>query len=257
MQKFLLYENRCVIREHYRKAKKRLLLLDYDGTLVNIARMPAEAKPTAQVYDALNRLAADENNKVALLSGRDSHTLGKWFNIKEITYGAEHGALLKAAGENDWHPVTEFDTSWKTDIQKALSSFVELYPGSFVEEKEYSLVWHYRLSYMENELKEITELCKVLQLLPAAALVYIRQGKKILEIGCQGANKGIAAKMLLSHHNPDFVLAIGDDKTDEDMFSVLRQDKQYTIKVGIEDTRARFCVINPGLVLSLLEFLTG
>lgn len=255
VQKYLSFENRYYIRERYKIARKRLLLLDYDGTLVNIAKVPSEAVPDTRIRELLNLLADDGNNIVVLLSGRDRNTLDNWFNNEKIIYGAEHGALLKLAYESEWRAIGEFDVSWKPEVKRTLDTFADLYAGSFVEEKEYSLVWHYRLTEIKNESKELATMCQTLQKLDSANYINIKQGKKILEVSCPSVNKGVATNALLRIYDPAFVLAIGDDTTDEDMFSALQADNYFTIKVGFENTRAKFCVINPGLVLSFLEFL--
>ncbi|MGZ3861689.1 MAG: trehalose-phosphatase [Bacteroidia bacterium] len=257
IQKHLSFETRYLVREYYKKAKKRLLLLDYDGTLVNIARTPEEAVPGARVIQLLDSLADDENNIVVLLSGRDKNTLEKWFRNEKIIYAAEHGALLKLAMEKEWHPIGEFDVNWKPEMKKALEIFSVLHQGSFVEEKEYSLVWHYRLCDLKNESKELAAVYNSLEKLDSSSMVKIKQGKKIIDITCPSANKGVATDLLLHIFRPGFVLAIGDDTTDEDMFSSLQQMNHYTVKVGLEDTKAKFCVINPGLAFSFLEFLSG
>lgn len=257
IQKFLSYESRYQIRGDYQKARKRLLLLDYDGTLVNIAKTPEAAAPGSRVHDLLNSLTRDENNIVVLLSGRDRKTLEKWFRNDKLIYGAEHGAILKLAGEKEWGYLGKFNTSWKPEIKKVLDGFARLYEGSFVEEKEYSLVWHYRLCELKNESKELAAICWELERLDSTRLTNVKQGKKILEVSCPAANKGAATCALLEIYRPGFVLAIGDDSTDEDMFSALPEEQYHTIKVGFENTKAKFCVINPGLVLSFLEFLAG
>jgi trehalose 6-phosphate synthase/phosphatase len=257
IQKFLSFEIRNQIREKYKKSGKRLLLLDYDGTLVNIVSHPDQAVPDSRVVELLNNLTADEKNIVVLISGRDRNTIDKWFHNSQILYVAEHGALIKFVGHNTWVSFEEIKSDWKPDIKKILEVLVGLYSGSFIEEKEYSLVWHYRMTQIRNESKEIADACQSILEFDSSNCIKLKRGKKILEVSYATVNKGDAATKFIHVFRPDFTLAIGDDATDEDMFGVLRTENEISIKVGTENTKAKYCVVNPGLVLSFLEFLTS
>jgi trehalose 6-phosphate synthase/phosphatase len=84
--------------------------------------------------------------------------------------------------------------------------------------------------------------------------VQVLQGSKVIEVRNAGVNKGSAAKLWLSNASYDFVLAVGDDWTDEDMFAAM-PDSAYTIRVGITPSRARYNLRGPREVLQLLQQL--
>lgn len=255
--KFMGRDAQSNIKHQFKKSKKRLLLFDYDGTLVRITHPPDRAKPGDRVRELLERLSADERNIVVLISGRDKDTIEKWFGCRKVLYVAEHGALFKLPESNKWLPISELNTSWKPEMKRILEKFTNLYEGSFVEEKEYSLVWHYRKTTFRNESKELAEMSRKLQALDSSSGFKVSHGKKILELVCMTVNKGVIASKFLNTYRPDFVLALGDDTTDEDMFWALEASEYYTIKVGVEETRAKYKILNAGLVLSFLELLAS
>jgi trehalose 6-phosphate synthase/phosphatase len=189
---------------------------------------------------------------VVLLSGRDHFTMDKWFGDYGVELIAEHGIWHKQHGE--WQQVRELNSSWKSELHPVLESFVEKTPGSFIEEKPFSLVFHYRRS--DSWLTEI----RVPQLLNALAQVCgqfnldIVDGNKIIEIRIPGIDKGNAAQKWLSHRVWDFILCVGDDKTDEDMFGVM-PDHAYTIKVGTQPSKAKMRIKSSDKVIELLQHM--
>lgn len=139
-------------------------------------------------------------------------------------------------------------------IRRILQKVTDRVPGSFVENKEFSLAWHYRASdpdlasMKEKELEE-----SLSNDLPALGLV-IQKGNKVLEIKDIKANKGLTALMVMKSLPSDFVGAIGDDLTDESVFSTLPQSA-YTFKVGLGETGARSRFRDVTEVLSFLSKL--
>ncbi len=228
------------IVERYLRAKKRLFLLDYDGTLVPFASRPEEAVPDGEILELLTKLASAESNEVVIVSGRDKNTLDKWFGNLPVSLIAEHGALVKRKGE-DWEVSVPQDLSWKSAVRQVLEYYVDRTPGSFIEEKEFSIVWHYR--NVDPELAELraNELKDTLSGIIQGSRLTVLQGSKVIEVRHASVNKGVAVKKWLEESDWGFILAAGDDWTDEDMFKVLPSDA-YSIKVGIEATEARFNV---------------
>ncbi len=228
------------IVERYLRAKKRLFLLDYDGTLVPFASRPEEAVPDGEILELLTKLANAESNEVVIVSGRDKNTLDKWFGNLPVSLIAEHGALVKRKGE-DWEVTVPQDLSWKSAVRQVLEYYVDRTPGSFIEEKEFSIVWHYR--NVDPELAELraNELKDTLSGIIQGSRLTVLQGSKVIEVRHASVNKGVAVKKWLEESDWGFILAAGDDWTDEDMFKVLPSDA-YSIKVGIEATEARFNV---------------
>lgn len=237
----------------YRKSDQRLILLDYDGTLISFFERPEDAEPDEGVLQLLERISSDMKNEVVLISGRDKNTLEKWFGVN-AGYAAEHGAQIKEKG-GEWRTMGSLRNDWKRKIRPILELYVDRTPGSFIEEKEFSLVWHYRKADPELGQVMAAELIDNLAVKTPSNL-QVLEGNKVVEIKNSGVNKGRVASHWLAKKNWDFVLAIGDDVTDEDIFSALPKTA-YSIKVGTGASIARFRLDSPSSVLSLLKELVG
>lgn len=241
------------VENAFSRASRKLLLLDYDGTLVPFADMPELARPTEELLKILVLPSYDPTVDIVLVSGRDRQQLQKWFSELDIGLVAEHGVWLKPVG-SDWKLLKPLVNDWKDGIRSILRTFVDRLPGSFVEEKEYSLAWHYRRSDPELASVRAKELVENLVEFTANTDVQVLNGNKVVEVRNAGVNKGVAGLYWLSLHDYDFVLAIGDDWTDEDLFRAL-PDSAYTIKVGMSQSHARYNVYNHLAVIKLLSRL--
>src|SRR6266542_3377609 len=115
------------IARAYAAARRRLLLLDYDGTLVDLAPTPPEAKPTAQVIDVLTRLGNDPHNTVVIVSGRDCQTLDAWLGSLPIHLVAEHGGFTKQRGQ-PWKTAMPTDNQWKKQLRPIMETSVSAVP---------------------------------------------------------------------------------------------------------------------------------
>ncbi|PIB37048.1 bifunctional alpha,alpha-trehalose-phosphate synthase (UDP-forming)/trehalose-phosphatase [Reichenbachiella sp. 5M10] len=241
------------IRKDYLQAKQRLLFLDYDGTLTGFHPDPQLAVPNEELYQILDQLIEKENTRVVIISGRDKNTLQKWFDNRPIDLIAEHGVWLRQVG-GDWETITHLTDVWKGDIKDVLEGYVNRTPGSFIEEKDYSLVWHYRK--VETGLGELRtrELMSHLKYLTSNMNLQVLEGDKVMEIKSTEVNKGRAAASWLKRYTADFVLAIGDDWTDEDTFKAM-PDSAFTIKVGGNQSAAKYSILGPEKVRGLLRKL--
>lgn len=237
----------------YAKSRKRLLLLDYDGTLVGFQGKPAQAEPDEEIISSLQSLSSNANNTVVIISGRDRATLEKWLGNLKVALVAEHGGWIRQKNE-DWQSLEPFTGDWKDTIRPILELYSDRTAGSSVEEKDFSLVWHYRMADPELAYLREQELRGALLNLTENLNVGVFEGNKILEIRNVGVNKGRAAEFWTTKRDWDFLLAAGDDYTDEEMFSVL-PDGAYSIKVGISISKARFNVDNMNEIRSLLKEL--
>ncbi|VAW26806.1 Alpha,alpha-trehalose-phosphate synthase [UDP-forming] / Trehalose-6-phosphate phosphatase, partial [hydrothermal vent metagenome] len=233
------------------KAKKRLILLDYDGTLVNFRANPNSARPTKAVYSTIEKLCKEQKNKVVIISGRDKETLGKWFGSYKIDLIAEHGAWHKSV-EGEWVQFNHLNVEWKTSLTPLIQQFVDRTPGSFMEEKNYSLAWHYRKT--DPGLAEIRkhELIEQLSHFITGKSLQVMEGNKVLEVKNDEINKGKATLRLIKNNTFDFILAIGDDHTDEDTFKAL-PDNATTLKVGFSETAAKYNINAVENVIALLQ----
>src|SRR5215468_1777612 len=246
---------RSELMRDFRRCENRLLLFDYDGTLVPFASSPELAVPSPRLLRILGSLGDDPRNETALVTGRDRATLERWFHGLRVSFGAEHGICVKDWG-GDWQVLKYFDLDWKERLLPTLETYADRVPGAFVEQKEFSLVWHYRAVDPEQGRAAARELTDHLLAFTANIDVKVLRGSKVIEIRNAGVNKGAAARHWLSKRKFDFILAIGDDTTDEEMFAALPAGT-YTFHVGASRTRARFYLRDPSEVLQLLEELAG
>jgi trehalose 6-phosphate synthase/phosphatase len=245
---------RAEMAEAYRTSGRRLLLLDYDGTLMPFNPRPDQVQPDGEVLEILEQLTADPNNRTVIVSGRDRHTLDRWLGQLDLDIIAEHGVWIRHRGQ-PWETIEALDNQWKDEIRPLLRVYVDRTPGSFLEEKEFSLVWHYRRANPELATVRVNELREALRDLTSNLNVGVLEGNKVLEVKNAGINKGTAALRWLGEHPWDFVLAVGDDWTDEDTFEIL-PETAYSVKVGLYPSRARFNVSSTSDVRRLLQMLT-
>ena len=192
---------------------------------------------------------------MVIISGRDRKTLDNWFGPFDVNLVGEHGVWIKERGE-DWRLIEPLKNDWKEEIRPILELFTDRTPGSFIEEKEYSLVWHYRRANPELAAIRSRELKETLLDLTQNRDIGVLEGNKVIEVKKVGISKGKAALNWLEKENWDFILAIGDDWTDEDVFEVL-PEKAYSVKVGFGFSRAAYRIESPEKVRELLGQLGG
>jgi trehalose 6-phosphate synthase/phosphatase len=243
-----------LIRECSR-SRTRLFLLDYDGTLVGFKGRPRQAGPDAELLEILGALASDPRNTVAIVSGRDKGTLEQWLGSLPINIIAEHGGWIREQG-HPWRSFQPVNEDWKETIRPILELYSDRTPGSLVEEKSFCLVWHYRRADPELAYVRQHELRDALVNLTENMDVGVFEGSKILEVRKHGINKGRAAEYLMQQKEHGFLVAVGDDYTDEEMFAVM-PETACSVKVGASISKARFNVDTVQDVRSLLRRLTG
>jgi trehalose 6-phosphate synthase/phosphatase len=242
------------LMKDYITGEKRLIFLDYDGTLVSFAKTPEGAKPDRKLLNLLTKIARPSQNKVVLISGRDRPTLDGWFGKFNVDLIAEHGVWLKE-GQADWRTIQILKKVWKREIRPLLELFVDRTPGSLLEEKDFSLVWHYRQADPDLAAIRLMELKDALIDLTENLHLEIMDGNKVIEIKNAGINKGTAALRWIDRGWWDFIMAIGDDVTDENMFAIM-PDRVHSIKVGLHPSRARFFLDSVKEVRDFLKELT-
>ena len=241
------------IVQRFRKAARRLLLFDYDGTLVPIVKHYSEAAPGTGLLELLAGLTADSRTELVIVTGRDRTTIRNWIKVKNCGFIAEHGAWIMEKG-GTWKNLKPVSAEWKEQILPILETYCDRLPGSFIEEKEFSLTWHFRSAEPELGMLRAKELTDYLINFTANQDLQILQGKKIVETRLAGINKGEAVRNWLQSRKYDFILAAGDDWTDEDLFRALPK-KAFSIKVGLAASLARFNVVNYAEITGLLQEL--
>ena len=235
----------------YREAANRILFLDYDGTLTGFRSDPQKASPDAELFELLDRLHRQSRTDFFLISGRDKDTFSKWFLDKEYAMIVEHGVWISEGGKQ-FQMLENVKNDWMDKIRPVLESFVDRTPGSFIEDKNYSLAWHYRNTDPDFGQKRASELNTVLTSLIANDDLSVLNGNKVMEIKSSNVNKGRAAMRMISRKEYDFIFAVGDDWTDEFMFQELPEEA-ITVKVGRMKTQARYYLDGIGPVRELIK----
>tara|TARA_A100001015_G_scaffold162829_1_gene180949 strand:- start:629 stop:2827 length:2199 start_codon:yes stop_codon:yes gene_type:complete len=240
------------IKEAYNKSEKRLLLLDYDGTLVGFNENPNKAKPTDSLLKLLEDMSNQKNTDIVIISGRPHLFLEEHFARLNLTLVAEHGLFIKLP-QAHWHEKKGVSTEWKEHLLPILDTFTDNTPGTFIEHKKNSLAWHYRKTDPELGITRSVELKTVLSSLLPNELTLL-DGNKVLELLPANINKGVVALDILNSKNYDFILVAGDDVTDENMFTNLPSEA-FKIKVGKKKTAADYYTRNFLGFISLLQKL--
>jgi trehalose 6-phosphate synthase/phosphatase len=244
-----------LIVSDYKKSENRILFLDYDGTLSGFKKNPEDAKPDEELYSILSSLTKDKSNTLVIISGRDKDTLERWFKgNSNIHFIAEHGVWLKNPG-SDWLMMEQIDNDWKSSILPILEYYVDQTPNTFIEEKNFSLVWHYRKADPDLGIQRSWELKEQLRNMTANLNLEIMDGDKVIEIKFSGINKGRAANKKIGNLKYDFIIAVGDDWTDEYTFEAMPENA-YTIKVGTKTTKASLYIESVDMVRELLKNLS-
>lgn len=231
-------KNRKSIIEHYEKAEKRLILLDYDGTLVGFQDNPEMLAPDKELTKLIRTLAGNSKNDLYLISGRKKENLEAWFADLPIGLIAEHGSFIRQSNK-DWKSEFYGKSHWKKKIQKLLESYTEKIPDSFIEEKTHALAWHYRKVPGEIGVRGAREIVQMLRTRTMDLGIQVLNGNKVIEVTAASINKGNAVRNLMRQKDYDFILAIGDDTTDEFMFRQL-PSQAISIKVGTAESAAKY-----------------
>ncbi len=249
---YLTDDDSVKMADAYAKAKNRIFFFDYDGTLVPIVREPEDAIISKETKEIVAELA--RRDTVIVISGRDRKFLLNVVGDLPVHIVAEHGALIRKKGEKEFVMNPAYEENWKDDIRPILELYVKRCPGAFVEEKETSLAWHYRTADdHEYALRRAQELAWQLKsFIQPEQNLQIIEGNMVIEVKKTAFNKGTSAKAFVEEGDYDFILAMGDDTTDEDMFEAL-PDSAYTVKVGDALSMAKKHIKNQYAVMELLN----
>uniref|UniRef100_A0A7V5XIC4 Glucosylglycerol-phosphate synthase n=1 Tax=Thermodesulfobacterium geofontis TaxID=1295609 RepID=A0A7V5XIC4_9BACT len=241
------------IKESFHKSSNKILFLDYDGTLVPLVSKPYLAYPDKELKNLLKSLSEIPNTDIVIISGRKKEDLDKWFNGLKLNFICEHGIFIKKYNK-DWETSANFSSDFKKTIKNIMEVYVDRLPQSFIEEKEFSIVFHYRNADPELANLRVVELIDELLVLTGNMQVNLILGNKVVEVRPTGIDKGVAANIFLKEKPYDFILAAGDDTTDEDLFINLPENT-ITIKVGVGGSFAKYSVKSYIEIRNLLESL--
>ncbi|XP_050219630.1 probable alpha,alpha-trehalose-phosphate synthase [UDP-forming] 11 [Mercurialis annua] len=248
----------------------RLILLDYDGTMKSSCSI--DKAPRSDVISILNCLCSDPKNVVFVVSGRGKDSLSNWFSpCERLGISAEHGFFTRWTKDSEWEKCSMvIDDGWKKIAEPVMKLYTESTDGSFIEHKESALVWHYREADSHFGLSQAKELLDHLENVLANEPVVVKRGQEIVEVKPQGVSKGIVVENLISTMRskgklPDFVLCIGDDHSDEDMFESIANHvdnpstppiaEVFACTVGQKPSMAKYYLDDTSEVINLLSGL--
>jgi trehalose 6-phosphate synthase/phosphatase len=231
-------QTKSEIKKRFDEANRRLIILDYDGTLVPYGSNPRKAKPDKNLIRLLEKASDDPKNEIVLTTGRDKYLIEEWFGGLDIGFIASYGVWYKMKS-NGWQLMETLENEWKKAIYPILELYVDRTPGSVIEEKDYSLVWHYRRAEPELSANRLSELREALLSLTSNYNLSLLEIDKSLEIKPGNINKNHAVSYWLGKEKWDAIICIGDDPTDEDLFLSL-PDHAETIRVGLGITNAKY-----------------
>jgi trehalose 6-phosphate synthase/phosphatase len=245
------------LAERLKQAPSLTLVLDYDGTLVPLAIAPELAIPDDDLRSLLLALAKRPDTHVHIVSGRPREALEGWFGDLPISLWAEHGFWSREAGETEWVPAANVPPDWDRKISPILDQFTANTPGSLVERKSASVAWHYRIAHEEFGIRQAHELRMLLGDALRNQPLEVLEGRKVVEVRFRGVSKAHAVQSILTRRETGHaILAIGDDRTDEDLFAALPDDA-VTVAVGDRSSRARYRLSDYRAVRGLLRTLVG
>lgn len=224
-----------LVAAEYNAAVRRLILLDYDGTLVPFANDPRLAKPDARLRAIVTKLASNKCNDVVVISGRTQQDLDDFFGDVGITLVAEHGGFYKPPF-GGWSQSFNISADWISPVAKAIKALTFQHEGTHLEEKHYSVVWHYRPVVDRLTRRELNEILDALRRLPDHGKFIIDNSQYTIELRTPLIEKGVFLDWWC-RDGYDFKIAFGDGRTDEDLFRTLR-GRAFTIRIGESDTSA-------------------
>lgn len=262
------------IIHEYTSAKKRIIFLDFDSALVPLNNRPetvtlkerfnhilsplinfilsTKDTGTEDAGRILRRITSNPKNKLIIISGQERELLESQFINSHVILIAEHGRFIKEYNK-DWVTLADVNLSWKNKILPILNEYVNRCNGSFVEEKHASLIWNYRNAEQDITTIRIHELKdNLLEILKNDIKLQILEGDKVIEIKSIMYDKGTAALTFLKDELFDFIMIVGDNKTDEDLFRVMPENA-ITIKIGSHPTFAAYSIKEQSMLYNLLD----
>ncbi len=243
------------IKTRYLGSDNCLFLIDYDGTLTPIVKVPEMALLNEKTEELLISIVSNKINTVVIVSGRSREFMEEQFKNIDVILIAEHGFYIKYP-HGEWTKNIDIDLSWKEKILPVLNNYVDRCNGSIIEEKVASLAWHYRNADQDIASLRIHELKDdLIEILKGESKLQMLEGDKVLEVKSILYDKGTAASVIVNQAKYDFILAIGDDRTDEDLFKIIPK-YGFSIKVGAKPSKARFNIRSQSQIYEILEIFT-
>jgi trehalose 6-phosphate synthase/phosphatase len=240
------------LSKHFRQAKRKIVILNYDGVLIPLAKDHIGTTLSSELLDSLETISGDGDTDVFVSSGRSKEYLLKNLGGLPLNLFAEHCSWYKGKSDTDWTLLKPVIPEWKEDILPILQTFTDRLPGAAIEEKELSITWHYKKADIEQASHTAKELADNLMAIIQNMNIHLIHGNRAIELYQSGIDITEIAMNLLNTQNFDFILAIGNDWSDEFLFQTL-PDSAYTFKVGRIYTEAKYMLKNQSEALKLLK----
>jgi len=242
------------LQKDYQQAKSRIIIVNYDGTLVPYSRYPSSAEPPEALLRLLANLDAQTQTDIVIISGRGKDELEEWLGDLPLNLTAEHGSWIREAGARDWHLLKPLSSEWKEEVLPILEMYTDRLPGSYVQERDYSVAWHYHKADVEQASQLVREVNDHLLSITTNISAHVLHGSKVIEVSNAGINKGELAMHWLDRKEYDFILSIGAGWSDELLFQTM-PDHAWSIKVGLWQTAANYAVKKQEEAITLLTKL--
>ena len=294
--RFLRLEANCVythldiaeVQAQYKRSSRRVILLDYGSayaphSLVGNPMVDARrfgqrgatpSRPDQDFIDSIKSLAKDERNTVFLLSSQEKGLVQEWFTKDvweqywaNLGVTAENGCFYRWGKSNWENLVNDLDLSWMPKAHHVLRIYTDRVHGTYIQEKSCSLVWHYADCDQDWGAMQARELTDHLEDVLGDDDVDVIPGQCRVEVRPKTINKGVAVELLLraiEQKKPvDFVLCVGDDRSDEDMFALIRDRftsntancAVYACTVGLRPSHAGYYLSEMAELRQLLKAL--
>ena len=230
----------------------RLILLNYDGTLVPPGRDLEQVRPDGEMLEMLRGLRDAPGSRLVLYSGRRRESMDDLFD-DEFSLVAEGGFWVRDPG-GEWHMIAPLHDAWKDEVRPLMQFYVDRTPGAFLQEKDFSIVWHCRRTEPALARVRSRELLLSLYAQTASMELDVLEDRRRVEVRNADINKGRAVAHWLERRRWDLIVAAGDDTTDEPVYNSL-PERAYTFRVGGGPTEARFRLQKTAELRRLLEEL--
>ncbi len=240
--------------KQFHDAKSRIIIVNYDGTLVPYSKYPASAEPPDALLGLLQTLDARARTDIVIISGRGKDELEEWLGDLPVNLTAEHGSWIREAGKKEWRLLKPLSSEWKQEVIPILDMYTDRLPGSYVQEREYSVAWHYHRADIEQASQLVKEVNDHLLSITTNISAHVLHGSKVIEVSNSGINKGELAMHWLSRKEYDFILAIGAGWSDELLFQTM-PPHAWSVKVGLSQTAANHVVEDQTDAIELLNKL--
>lgn len=242
------------------RTRKIALFLDYDGTLTPIVPTPAQAKLSLPLKRQLTRLSEKLPGRIAVISGRQLADIKKKVNVPAIVYVGNHGLEIKGPGLNFNRVIAQGFSKEIRKLRELLRQKLQHIKGILLEDKRVALGVHYRL-VTKSDILKVKKICsETLKPYIHAKKVKVIAGKKVLEVRPPvNWHKGKAVLWLLRKFRAQskniVAVYIGDDKTDEEAFNVLKAGALTVFVGSTHRTQARYYLKNTAEVNVFLGYL--